>query len=96
VVFPATDDPVRSACLHLGTAVSVELLALRGTTWAEPTVSDASVATIADEVTPPGTRHDRVTLLRPGTVTLTSASSFAPDPHGPPSTQWTLTLTVVP
>jgi hypothetical protein len=95
VVYPATDNPVRTACVHMGTSVNVELLALRGVTWAVPSVSDPSVATITDEVTPPGTRHDHVNLLRPGTVTLVSASTYSPDPHGPPSRQWTLTLTVV-
>jgi hypothetical protein len=96
VVYPATDNPVRSACVHLGTSVNVELLALRGVTWEVPSVSDPSVATVADQVTPPGTRHDHVTLLRTGTVTVTSASSYNPDPNGPPSRQWTLTLVVVP
>lgn len=96
VVFPGTDNPVRSACLRLGTSVTVELLALRGVTWSVPSVSDPSVASVSDQVSPPGTRHDHVTLIRPGTVTLTSASTYNPDPHGPPSRQWTLTLTIVP
>jgi len=96
VIFPATDNPVRSACLHMGTAVDIKLLALRGVTWSTPTVSDPSVATLSEQVTPPGTRHDQVKLLRPGTVTFTSASTYNPDPHGPPSRMWTLTLTVVP
>ncbi|NUP47914.1 MAG: hypothetical protein HOW97_11470 [Catenulispora sp.] len=96
VVYPATDNPVRSACVHMGTAVNIELLALRGVTWTPAASSDLSVATVTDEVTPPGTRHDHVTLLRPGTVTFTSASTYNPDPHGPPTRQWTLTLTIVP
>jgi len=96
VIYPATDNPPRSACLHMGTTVNVELLALRGVTWSVPSNSDPSVASVTDEVTPPGTRHDHVMLLRPGTVTLTSASTYNPDPHGPPSRQWTLTLTIVP
>jgi hypothetical protein len=96
VVVPTTDNPVRSACLHLATTVEIALLALRGVTWSAPTVSDPSVAAITDQVTPVGTRHDRLKLLRPGTVTVTSLSSYNPDPHGPPSEQWSLTLTVVP
>ncbi len=96
MIYPATDNPVRSACLHMGTTVNIELLALRGVTWTAPTDSDPSVATVTDQVTPPGTRHDHVTLLRPGTVTFTSASSYTPDPSGPVSRQWALTLTVVP
>jgi hypothetical protein len=96
VVVPTTDNPVRSACLHLATSVEIELLARRGVTWSAPTVSDPSVAAITDQVTPVGTRHDRLKLLRPGTVTVTSVSSYNPDPHGPPSEQWSLTLTVVP
>jgi hypothetical protein len=96
VVVPTTDNPVRSACLHLGTDVEIELLALRGVTWSAPTASDPSVATITDQVVPVGTRHDRVTLLRPGTVVLKSVGTSNADPSGPPSKQWTLTLTVVP
>lgn len=96
VIFPATDNPVRSACLHMGTSVNIELLVLRGVTWSVPSVSDPSVATVTDEVTAPGTHDDHVTLLRSGTVTLTSASSYSPDPQAPPSRQWTLTLTIVP
>jgi hypothetical protein len=96
VVVPTTDNPVRSACLHLGTAVGIELLALRGVTWSAPSVSDPSVAVVGDQVTPVGTRHDQVRLLRPGTVTLTSHSSAGADPSGPPSKVWSLTLTVVP
>lgn len=96
VVVPTTDNPVRSACLHMGTAVDIELLALRGVTWTAPVASDASVATVTDQVTPIGTRHDQVKLLRPGTVTFTSTSGSSADPSGPPSRVWTLTLTVVP
>jgi hypothetical protein len=96
VVVPTTDNPVRSACLHLGTAVEIELLALRGVTWSAPTDSNPSVASISDQVLPIGTRHDHVTLLHPGTVTFTSASTYTPDPSGPPSRLWTLTLTIVP
>lgn len=96
VVVPTTDNPVRSACLHMGTTVNVEFLALRGTTWSAAKASDPTIATVADQLTPTGTRHDQVTLLRPGTVTLTSASLYAPDPSGPPSKMWSLTLTIVP
>lgn len=96
MVVPTTDNPVRSACLHLGTTVEIELLALRGVTWSAPAVSNPSVATVTDQVVPVGTRHDHVTLLRPGTVVLTSVSTYGPDPSGPPSRTWTLTLTVVP
>lgn len=96
VIYPGTDNPVKNACVHMGTAVSIELLALRGVTWTAPTASDPSLVSVADQVTPPGTHHDQVTLLRTGTVTFTSASTYNPDPHGPPSRQWTLTLTIVP
>ncbi|MEY9858898.1 hypothetical protein ABH935_004521 [Catenulispora sp. GAS73] len=94
--MPTTDNPVRSACLHMGTTVELELLALRGVTWSAPTTSDPSVASISDQVEPIGTRHDQVRLLRPGTVTFSSSSTYNPDPSGPPSKLWTLTLTVVP
>jgi hypothetical protein len=96
VVVPTTDNPVRSACLHMGTTVEIEFLALRGVTWSAPTVSNPSVASISDQVEPIGTRHDQVRLLRPGTVTFTSSSTYNPDPSGPPSKLWSLTLTVVP
>ena len=95
VVVPTTDNPVRSACLHMGTTVEIEFLALRGVTWSAPTVSNPSVASISDQVEPIGTRHDQVRLLRPGTVTFTSSSTYNPDPSGPPSKLWSLTLTVV-
>lgn len=96
VVYPPGDNPVRSACLHLGTTVDIMLMAIGGTTWSRPTDSDPVVATITDETDPSGTRHDTVQLLRPGTVTFTSASTYTPDPHGPPSRLWSLTLTIVP
>jgi len=60
-----------------------------------PTDSAPTVAAITDQVDPDGSRHERVQLLRPGTVTLTSASTYTLDPHGPPSRLWTLTLTIV-
>lgn len=90
-VIPTTNNPVRSACLHMGTVVELEFIALRGVTWSAPVASDPSVASISDQVEPIGTRHDQVRLLRPGTVTLSSSST---DPRGP--RLWTLTLTVVP
>ena len=96
VVVPTTDNAVRSACVHMGTAVAFEFIALRGVTWSAPVASDPSVASISDQVEPIGTRHDQVRLLRPGTVTFSSSSSYGPDPHGPASRLWTLTLTVVP
>jgi hypothetical protein len=96
VVVPTTDNPVRSACLHMGTVVELEFIALRGVTWSAPVASDPSVASISDRVEPIGTRHDQVRLLRPGTVTFSSSSNYNPDPHGPASRLWTLTLTVVP
>lgn len=80
----------------MGTSVEIELLALRGVTWSAPTASDPSVASITDQVEPIGTRHDQVKLLRPGTVTFSSSSTYNPDPHGPPSRLWTLTLIIVP
>lgn len=96
VVYPPGDNPVRSACLHMGTTVAITLMAIRGTTWSALTDSNPAVAAIIDQVDPDGSRRDSVLLLRPGTVTFTSASSYTPDPHGPPSRLWSLTLTIVP
>lgn len=96
VVYPAASNPLRSVCVHLGTAVNVELMAIRGTTWTAATPSDPSIATVTDQVGNGGTRYDSVRLLKPGTVTLSSVSTYGPDPHGPASQKWTLTVTVVP
>lgn len=96
VVYPPGDNPVRSACLHLGTTVNITLAATGGTRWSAPTDSNPAVAAVTDQVDADGTRHDTVQLLRPGTVTLASASTYTPDPHGPPSRLWSLTLTIVP
>ncbi len=96
VVYPPGDNPVRSACLHMGTNVSVMLVAVGGTVWSAPTDSNPAVAAITDRVDSNGTRHESVRLLRPGTVTFTSASTYTPDPYGPPSRLWSLTLTIVP
>lgn len=96
VVYPPGDNPVRSACVHLGTTVGVVLQAAGGTTWSALTDSDPAVAAVTDRVGADGTRHDGVVLLRTGTVTFTSVSTYIPDPHGPPSRLWSLTLTVVP
>jgi hypothetical protein len=95
-VYPASDNPLRSACVHMGTTVNIELMALRGTTWTAATPSDPGIASVTDQVTNGGTRRDSVRLLKPGTVVLSSTSSYGPDPHGPASQRWTLTLTIVP
>lgn len=96
MVYPASDNPLRSACVHMGTTVNIELMALRGTTWTAATPSDPGIASVTDQVTNGGTRRDSVRLLKPGTVVLSSTSSYGPDPHGPASQRWTLTLTIVP
>jgi hypothetical protein len=80
----------------MGTTVDITLMSIGGTTWSKPTDSDPAVATITDRMDPAGTRHDSVQLLRPGTVTFTSAGTYTPDPHGPSSRLWSLTLTIVP
>jgi hypothetical protein len=96
IVEPMADNPLRSACLHMGVDAQITLGAAGGWVWSPVQVSGPAVVAVTDDVGPGHTHHVTVRPLHPGTVTLTSASSFTPDPHGPATQMWSLTLTIAP
>ncbi|EST34861.1 hypothetical protein M878_08335 [Streptomyces roseochromogenus subsp. oscitans DS 12.976] len=55
-----------------------------------------AVTVLDDRTAPDGTRSAAARAGSPGTAILSSADTYTPDPHGPPSRAWQLTLTVVP
>jgi hypothetical protein len=77
--------------------MTITLTAAGGYRWATPTSSAPGIATIgAVHTDPDGTLHTTVTARAPGIATLTTSETFTPDPHGPPSRLWTLTLKIEP
>lgn len=96
--YPPGDNPLRSACVHVGVVIDVTLNATGGFVWTPLTDSDPSTAAITSAGSGGsggGSVHAQVRAVRPGTCTLSSSRSYTPDPHGPPTTLWTLTLRVV-
>jgi hypothetical protein len=97
VLYPPADNPLRSTCVQVGTRIRITLKPPANHTWAPVTSSDREVVTVLDnEVIPDGTRTATARAAAPGAATLDSADTYTPDPHGPPSKQWQLTLTIVP
>ncbi|MER6123122.1 hypothetical protein ABT173_10655 [Streptomyces sp. NPDC001795] len=97
VFYPASDNPLRSTCVHVGTRIQVTLRPPDNYRWAPVTSSTPSVVPVlGNQVAPDGTCSATARADSPGTATLTSADTYTPDPHGPPSRPWQLTLTVVP
>jgi hypothetical protein len=97
VLYPASDNPLRSACVHVGTRIQITLKPPANYRWAPVTSSAPKVVTVLDnQVAPDGTRSATARAAAAGTATLESADTYTPDPHGPPSKPWQLTLTVVP
>ncbi|MER5668987.1 hypothetical protein [Streptomyces mirabilis] len=97
VLYPASDNPLRSSCVHVGTLIQITLRPLRNYQWA-PVASSAPrlVTVLGNQIASNRTRIATARADFPGTATLNSADTYTPDPHGPPSHPWQLTLTVVP
>lgn len=98
VLYPPADNPLRSACVHVGTKIQITLKPTSPNySWAPVTSSTPkTVAVLANQLASDGTRTATARAAVPGTATLGSADTYSPDPHGPPSRPWQLTLTVVP
>jgi hypothetical protein len=98
VLYPAADNPLHSSCVHTGTRIVITLRARSSSYRWSPVTSAAPpvVTVLSNELADNGTRSATAQAEAPGTVTLHSADTFTPDPHGPPSQAWQLTLTVVP
>jgi hypothetical protein len=97
VLYPPADNPLRSTCVHVGTRIQITLKPPANYSWAPVTSSAPNVVTVLDnQVAPDGTRSATARAAASGTATLDSADTYTPDPHGPPSKPWQLTLTVVP
>jgi hypothetical protein len=98
VLYPAADNPLHSSCVHTGAQIVITLRARTPAyRWAPVTSSAPAVVTVlSNDVADNGTRTATARASTPGTATLSSADTYTPDPHGPPSQAWQLTLTVVP
>ncbi|MFE2474178.1 hypothetical protein [Streptomyces mirabilis] len=98
VLYPPADNPLRSACVHVGTKIQITLKPTSPNySWAPVTSSTPKTVTVLDnQLAPAGTRTATARAAAPGTATLSSANTYTPDPHGPPSKPWQLNLTIVP
>ena len=77
--------------------MTITLTATGAYRWSAPTTTNPTVAAIAGVRTDAnGTLHAVVTAREPGVAIISAADTFTPDPHGPPSRLWTLTVTVRP
>jgi hypothetical protein len=91
-------DPfAATATATAGTVLQVRLEPAGGYRWTTVTSTDPAIAQVtATGVETSGTATATVTLRAPGTTALTATTSYQPDPHGPPTRLWRLTLTVTP
>ncbi len=81
----------------MGGTITITLTITAGYRWSVPISSNPAVATVTAAYTDTdGTLHATVTTRAPGTATISSADTFTPDPHGPPSRSWMLTIRVEP
>ncbi|MEU0967929.1 hypothetical protein ABZ357_21740 [Streptomyces sp. NPDC005917] len=98
ILYPLADNPLRTTCVHAGTAIHITLKSPPNYSWAPVMSSNPNTVTmLADHLAPDGTRSATArAVAAPGTATLNSADTYTPDHHGPPSRAWQLTLTVVP
>ncbi|MFJ5531047.1 hypothetical protein [Streptomyces sp. NPDC093261] len=96
VLYPPADNPLRTACLQVGTTIRLTLKSSANYGWAPVRSSNPNTVTLLDDHTASdGTRSATARAASAGTATLSSADTYTPDPHGPPSRAWQLTLTVV-
>ncbi|MQY39641.1 hypothetical protein SRB17_76680 [Streptomyces sp. RB17] len=94
--YPPADNPLRTACLQVGTTIHLTLEPSANYSWAPVRSSDPDTVTLLDDhAASDGTRSATARAASAGTATLGSADTYTPDPHGPPSRAWQLTLTVV-
>ncbi|MEZ0064487.1 hypothetical protein ABIA32_000475 [Streptacidiphilus sp. MAP12-20] len=97
IVYPGSDNPLRSVCVHAGSQITVTLNAVHSYKWAPIKSSDSAVVLMTgNHAAEGGTLVEVARAESPGTATLSSADTFTPDPHGPPSRLWQLSVTVVP
>ncbi|MFE8949751.1 hypothetical protein [Streptomyces sp. NPDC007856] len=97
VRYPPADNPLRTACVHVGTTIHIILKPPPRYGWAPVTSSDPrTVPLLDDHAAPDGTRSATACAAAAGTASLNSADTYTPDPHGPSSRVWRLTLTVIP
>ncbi|MGW1809622.1 hypothetical protein [Streptomyces sp. NPDC002078] len=97
VLYPPADNPLRTACLQVGTTIHLTLKSPANYGWTPVRSSNPNTVTLLDDHTASdGTRSATARAASAGTATLSSADTYTPDPHGPPSRAWQLTLTVVP
>ena len=89
-------DPFTAALtLPVGSVLQVRLEPAAGYSWTTLTSSEPRCAEVtATTVDADGTATATLTLRAPGAAALTATTSYQPDPHGPPTRLWRLTITI--
>ncbi|MGW1911432.1 hypothetical protein ACWCQS_12015 [Streptomyces sp. NPDC002076] len=81
----------------MGTTIHITLKAPPRYGWAPLTSSDPRTVSLRDDhAAPDGNWSATARAATAGTATLNSADTYTPDPHGPSSRVWRLTLSVIP
>jgi hypothetical protein len=95
ILYPGSDNPLRSICVHAGTRIRITLRVEPGAPW-RPVVTSApqSVAVVSDTVAA-GSVDASVQALAPGSAVLSAETRPSPDPSGPMTKRWQLDVTVV-
>ncbi len=87
--------PPAPQCLTVGDVLRIRMPDSPAEPWSWPVSSDASVLRCTARQLPQGAAEAICTGRRAGTATVaTSTAPFAGDPHGPPPSQWQVTIAV--
>lgn len=85
------------ACVKAGTTITIRIAAPAVGTWKPLETSAATQVRIADQQAGADrTLAAHLQASQPGTATISTRSGFTGDPSGPPSYDWTLSVTVSP
>jgi hypothetical protein len=94
--YPSGDNPLRSVCVHIGTRIQVTLRGAPGYPWRPVTSSGPRTLTLTTNTVTAGNVHAAAQALVTGTAVLSSTTRPAPEPTGPMTKRWQLTVTIVP
>ena len=96
-VHHAGDPFTAATTAPSGSTLVVRLEPASGYRWSAITSSDPAIAhVLSTRVESDGTATATVSLPGAGAVALTATTSYQPDPYGPPTRLWRLTVTVTP
>ena len=80
-----------------GTTLGIRLEPAAGYRWTTITCDEPELAQVTETgVDAAGTATATVTIGGGGTATLTAATSYVPDPYGPPTRLWRLAIIIEP